>query len=186
MARSRRSLGAGFLAGLFINPPYSFAPEDNLTYRDFITLHQRAIHLIDHDFPYATVLTSWPATAELTYPELGYTNHPVRTRVIDNFSFEQIQKAAQDPASFDTALVFSTKWVPPANQLTRSTERSDKKFFDFHRDLSPEEIAQILHGQILWQAHSHGEWAAILRFPRSNEAHLAHEPASTESLLHPH
>jgi hypothetical protein len=174
---------AGFLAALFINPPYSFAPEDNLTYRDFITLHQRAIRLIDHDFPYATVLTAWPATAELEHPDLGYTNHPIRTTPIDNFSFEQIQKAAQDPSAFDTALVFSTKWVPPATQLslTRHTEQSDTKFFDFHRDLSPEEVAQILHGQILWQAHSHGEWAAILRFPRSNEA-LINYPQKTPGL----
>jgi 4-amino-4-deoxy-L-arabinose transferase-like glycosyltransferase len=165
-----------FIAALFINPPYSFAPEDNLTYADFINLHQRAIHLIDHDFPYATVLTAWPATTELQHPELGYTTRPIRTTAIDNFSLPEIQKAAQDSSAFDTALVFSTKWVPPATQLslTRHTEQSDTRFFDFHRDLSPEEIAQILHGQILWQARSHGEWAAILRFPRSNEAHLSY------------
>jgi 4-amino-4-deoxy-L-arabinose transferase-like glycosyltransferase len=163
---------AGFLAALFINPPYSIAPEDNLTYRDFVTLHQRAIRLIDHDFPYATVLTAWPATAELRSTDLGYTDRPIRVTPIDNFSLAEIQKAAQDPGSFDTALVFSTKWLPPPNPLTRGTEGSDTRFFDFHRDLSPEEIAQILHGQILWQARSHGEWVAILRFPRSNEARL--------------
>jgi 4-amino-4-deoxy-L-arabinose transferase-like glycosyltransferase len=165
---------AGFLAALFINPPYSFAPEDNLTYRDFITLHQRAITLIARDFPYATVLTAWPATTELEHPDLGYTAHPIHVTPIDNFSLAEIQKAAHSPSDFDTALVFSTKWVPPASQLslTRHTEQADTKFFDFHRDLSPEEIAQILHGQILWQAHTHGEWAAILRFPRSNEAQL--------------
>ncbi len=162
----------GFVAALFLNPPYSFAPEDNLTYRDFVTLHQRAIRLIDHDFPYATVLTAWPATTELEHPDLGYTTRPIRVDSIDNFSLPEIQKAARDPGSFDTALVFSTKWVPPVNPLTRQTEQADTRFFDFHRDLSPEEVAQILHGQILWQAHSHGEWAAILRFPRSNEAQL--------------
>ena len=167
---------AGFLAALFLNPPYSFAPEDNLTYRDFITLHQRAIRLIDHDFPYATVLTAWPATTELEHPDLGYTNRPIRITPINNFSLAEIQKAAQDPGSFDTALIFSTKWVPPGNRLTRRTEQSDSKYFDFHRDLSPEEIAQMLHGQVVWQAQSHGEWAAILRFPRSNEARLIPDP----------
>jgi hypothetical protein len=167
---------AAFVAALFINPPYSFAPEDNLTYSDFITLHQRAIRLIGHDFPYATVLTAWPATAELQHPDLGYTNQPIRVAPIENFSLAEIQKAAQDPSAFDTALIFSTKWVPPANQLTRQTERSDTKYFDFHRDLSPAEVAQILHGQILWQAHSRGEWVAILRFPRSNEAKLTRRP----------
>ena len=159
-----------FAAALFLNPPYSFAPEDNLTYADFITLHQRAIHLIDHDFPYATVLTAWPATTELEHPDLGYTDHPIRVATLDNFSLPEIQKAAQDPSGFDTALVFSTKWVPPASSITRQTEQADTRFFDFHRDLKPAEIARILHGQVVWQAQSHGEWAAILRFPRSDEA----------------
>ena len=49
--------GAGFLAALLLNPPYSFAPEDNLTYRDFVLLHQQAIQLIDTRYPAATVLT---------------------------------------------------------------------------------------------------------------------------------
>ena len=79
------------------------------------------------------------------------------------------------PETYDTALVFSTKWIPPsALSLTGQTERSDTRFFDFHRDLSPAEIAFRLHGQIVWQARSHGEWAAILRFPRANQALLTH------------
>jgi hypothetical protein len=41
---ARRAQRRGrFLCGIWINPPYSFAPEDNLTYRDMIVLHQRAI-----------------------------------------------------------------------------------------------------------------------------------------------
>ena len=49
---------AAFLAGIWINPPYAFAPEDNLTYRDMIVLHQQAIHLIEHTYPKATVLSA--------------------------------------------------------------------------------------------------------------------------------
>jgi hypothetical protein len=164
-----------FVLALVINPPYSFAPEDNLTYRDFIVLHQRAIHLLAKDFPDAQVLTAWPATAELSYPDLGYVKQPIATIPIDNFSLAEIQKAAADPGVYDTALVFSTKWVPPVDafSFTRHTEASDTRFFDFHRDLTPIEVAEILHGQIVWQARSHGEWAAILRFPRTNEARLA-------------
>lgn len=164
-----------FIAALFVNPPYSFAPEDNLTYRDFITLHQRAINIIARDFPQATVLTAWPATAELTYPDLGYLHTPIRTVPLDNFSAEQVQKAIDEPGAYDTALLFSTKYVPPPSSgwLTRRTESNDTRYFDFHRDLSPVEVATLLHGRIIWQARSHGEWAAILRFPRSNEAYLS-------------
>lgn len=166
--------GLAFVAALLLNPPYSFAPEDNLTYRDFVTLHQRAISVLSRDFPQATVLTAWPATAELTSPDLGYLHTPIRTVALDNFSAAEIQKAAEMPGAYDTALLFSTKYVPPpaSRALTRLTESTDTRFFDFHRDLSPVEISTLLHGQILWQASSHGEWAAILRFPRSNEACL--------------
>jgi len=165
---------AAFLAGIWINPPYAFAPEDNLTYRDMVVLHQRAVRYIDQHYPQATVLTAWPATAELNRPELGYTNHPVKTTPIENFALDQIQKAAADPGSYDTALIFSTKWEPPADQvnLARGNESSDAKYFDFHRDLSPAEAATLLHGDVVWQAQRKGEWAAVIHFPRIVEAAL--------------
>ena len=165
---------AAFLCALWINPPYAFAPEDNLTYRDMIVLHQQAVRFIDLKYPGATVLTAWPATAELSRPELGYTNHPVKTTALQNFSMEEIQKAAASPGDYDTALIFSTKWEPPANHLDlgRRNESSDMKYFDFHRDLSPAEVATLLHGEIVWQARSKGEWAAVLHFPRIVEATL--------------
>lgn len=169
---------AAFLAGIWINPPYAFAPEDNLTYRDMIVLHQQAAHLIERDYPKATVLTAWPATSELSRPEIGYTRTSIKTTPIQNFAIDQIQKAATDPGSYDTALIFSTKWEPPANQidLGRRNQSTDAKYFDFHRDLSPAEVAALLHGEVVWQARRKGEWAAVLRFPRVVEALLQPVP----------
>jgi 4-amino-4-deoxy-L-arabinose transferase-like glycosyltransferase len=165
---------AAFLSAIWINPPYAFAPEDNLTYRDMVVLHQRAVRFIDLKYPGATVLTAWPATSELSRPELGYTNHPVKTTSLQNFSMEEIEKAAASPGDYDAALIFSTKWEPPANgvNLAHRSESSDRKYFDFHRDLSPVEVATLLHGQIVWQAQRKGEWAAVLHFPRIVEAAL--------------
>lgn len=164
-----------FLAGIWINPPYAFAPEDNLTYRDMIVLHQQAVRYIDLHYPDSTVLTAWPATSELNRPELGYTNHPVKTVGIQNFSMEQVEKAGQDPGSYDTALVFSTKWQPAANHLDLGAQNRspDTKYFDFHTDLTPGEIAALLHGDVVWQARRGGEWVAVLHFPRVVEATLA-------------
>ena len=104
---------AAFLCGLWINPPYAFAPEDNLTYRNYIILHQRAVALIAQKWPQATVLTAWPATSELERPELGYTKRPIKAFAIQNFSFDELEEAANDPGDYDTALLFSTKWAPP-------------------------------------------------------------------------
>jgi hypothetical protein len=177
-----------FLSGIWINPPYAFAPEDNLTYRDMVVLHQQAIHLIEREYPQATVLSAWPATSEMSRPELGYVRTPLRTTAIDNFSYDEMQKAAADPGSYDTALIFSTKWEPAANKLNlgRAGEQADRKYFDFHHDLTPAEAAAMLHGEIVWQAHRKGEWAAVLRFPRAVDAKLipfnvpAHEARITK------
>jgi hypothetical protein len=166
--------GAAFLAGIWINPPYAFAPEDNLTYRDMIVLHQQAISVIEHRFPYATVLTAWPANAELTRPELGYVRKPVKVVSLDNFALGQMEKAAEDPGAYDTALLFSTKWEPPANRINlgKPGEQLNSKYFDFHHDLSPQEAAALLHGEVVWQGRRKGEWAAVLRFPRAVNASL--------------
>jgi 4-amino-4-deoxy-L-arabinose transferase-like glycosyltransferase len=165
---------AAFLAGIWVNPPYAFAPEDNLTYRDMVVLHQQAIDIIANKWPQATVLTAWPAVSELERPELGYTKFPIKAVAIQNFSIEQIEKAATDPGAYDTALLFSTKWAPPSGSvdLGRHNQPSDARYFDFHEDVRPREAAALLHGELVWQAHLRGEWVAILRFPRIEDADL--------------
>jgi hypothetical protein len=66
-----------FVLGWFINPPYGFAPEDNLAYRDYIQLHQGAEEFLEARYPTAHVLTAWPASDELTRPYLGYIPRPM-------------------------------------------------------------------------------------------------------------
>ena len=156
-----------FAAACEINPPYPFAPEDNLAYRDMIVLHQHAIHQLQQRFPGATVLTAWPVAADLQRPELGYLRTPMRTTEVQNFSAEQVAKAAQDPGSFDTALVFSTKYDPPNGLPLAGDRASDQKFYEYHRDLLPAEIARALGGSVVWQEERKGQWAAVLYFPRS-------------------
>jgi 4-amino-4-deoxy-L-arabinose transferase-like glycosyltransferase len=163
-----------FLCGIWINPPYAFAPEDNLTYRDMVVLHQRAVALIAEKWPHATVLTAWPAYSELMRPELGYTKFPIKAFPIQNFTMAELEKAAADPGDYDTALIFSTKWAPPHGSLNIAAHNvpTDTRYFDFHEDVRPTEAAAILHGQLVWQDHIRGEWVAILRFPRIVNASL--------------
>lgn len=163
-----------FLAGLFINPPYRFAPEDNLAYRDVILLHQSAIRQIVTHYSYATVLTAWPVTDELTKPELGYVTKPMQVAAIDNFSLEQIEKAAQMNNPYTVGLIFSTKYDPPHLPLSlgRRNQAFDERFFDFHQDLPPETIARLLGGKVMWRSERQGQWAAVLHFDRPQEAML--------------
>jgi len=172
--------GIAFAVGIWINPPYAFAPEDNLTYRDMIVLHQRAVSLIAQQWPQATVLTAWPAVSELERPELGYTKFPIKAYAIPNFSHEQIAATAQLEAAtganqYDTALLFSTKWAPPPDtiNLARGNVSADTRYFDFHEDVMPAEAALLLHGTVMWQESIRGEWVAILRFPHTRDAVLS-------------
>ena len=139
-----------------------------------IVLHQQAIAVIAKRYPQSTVLTVWPATAELLRPELGYVKQPIKVTGIDNFSSAQMAKAAEDPGAYDVALLFSTKWEPTAGtvNLSRGHEQSDARYFDFHHDLLPAEAAAMLHGDVVWEDRRRGEWAAILHFPRIVSAQL--------------
>jgi 4-amino-4-deoxy-L-arabinose transferase-like glycosyltransferase len=165
---------AAFLIGLFVNPPYKFAPEDNLNYADVIRLHQQGIRQIVTRFPGSTVLTAWPATDELTKPELGYVKKPLAVVTVANFSLPEIQKAAASAQDFSVGFAFSTKYDPPHLwlDLGARNEALDTRFFDFHRDLEPGAIAHLLDGRIVWRDERQGEWAAVLHFNRPQVASM--------------
>lgn len=163
---------AAFLTGLFVNPPYRFAPEDNLAYKTVIQLHQQAAGQIAAHYSHARVLTAWPMSDELSKPELGYVKIPIRTLSIDNFSFPEIQKAAEEPELYSAAVVFSTKYDPPHLLLSLGSHSQalDEKYFGLHHDLLPDQIAFFLHGAVKWRAERDSQWAAVLSFPRSDVA----------------
>jgi hypothetical protein len=163
---------AAFVIGLFVNPPYKFAPEDNLNYADVIRLHQQGIRQIVTRFPGSTILTAWPASDELTKPELGYVKRPQAVVKVDNFSLDALQKAANSPQDYNVGFAFSTKYDPPhlPFDLGARNEALDARFFDFHRDLMPGAIAHLLQGTVVWRVENQGEWAAVLHFDRPQVA----------------
>jgi hypothetical protein len=163
---------AAFIAGLFINPPYGFAPEDNLTYARVIRLHQAGIAQLSARYPGATVLSAWPVTDELRRPELGYVREPFDVFAIDDFSAPQIARASDQPGRFSAALVFSTKYDPPRPLLSLGSRSAaiDELYFGLHHDLSPEMIAARLGGALAWRREDHGQWIGLIRFNRQFEA----------------
>jgi 4-amino-4-deoxy-L-arabinose transferase-like glycosyltransferase len=178
---------AAFVLGVFVNPPYRIAPEDNLSYARVIRLHQAGIAQLEKRYPASTVLTAWPVSDELTRPELGYLSQPPSTSSgqafavyrLEDFTADQIARAAQEPEKYSAALVFSTKDDPPAPPLNLGllrfgiwNEATDERYFGLHHDLPPEAIALQLHGDLVWKQEDHGQWIALIRFNRQFDARL--------------
>jgi hypothetical protein len=164
-------VGLAFISGLFINPPYGFAPEDNLAYRDYIRLHQRAEAFLLHRYPNGRVLTAWPASDELTRPYLGYVQKPLQVVRIEDFSAEQLLSAADQRVPFDVALVFSTKYQP--HTLLDGWQRWRRwksRYFDFHVDLPPEAAVSVLGGELIYTERRRGQWVGIIAIEKIEEA----------------
>jgi len=165
---------AAFISAIWINPPTAFAPEDNLTYRDMIVVHQQAVAYVAQHYTDARVLTAWPVAADLFRPELGYSPRQIKVYSVDSFSAPEILKAAQHQNEFDTAIVFTTHYESPALQQYLRKHPNSQRGSEFvkDRDLSPTEIAHMLNGRIVQQYEQDGEAATVLRFDRSYEARL--------------
>ncbi|HLI02810.1 MAG TPA: hypothetical protein VKU93_00960, partial [Terracidiphilus sp.] len=166
---------AAFIAGLFLNPPYGFAPEDNLAYARVVRMDMDAIAQLNRLYQGAPVLTAWPVSDQLTRPELGYVREPWNVCRIEDFTPGQIDIAAQEPEKYSAAIVFSTKYDPPLQlfSLGSGEEALNERYFGLHHDLPPETIAQRLGGTMVWKEENQGMWIALIRFNRQVEADLA-------------
>jgi hypothetical protein len=162
------AVAIAFVAGLFSNPPYGFSLEDNLAYRDYIVMHAEASRFLAMRYPGARVLTAWPASDELSRPWLGYVSQPFHVSRIEDFSATQVEVATQARDHFNVALVFSTKYQPPHPLLENWEvwQSIKEKFFGYHRDLLPEDIAQRLGGTIAYHKEVNGQWIAVIAVHR--------------------
>lgn len=166
-----------FVVGWFTNPPYGFAPEDNLAYVDYIRLHQRAEEFLEARYPMARVLTAWPASDELTRPFLGYVTRPMRVVRIEHFALEQLMSAADARSNdarsdFEVALVFSTKDEPAHAVLQHwhLWQEWKQRFFDYHHDLPPAAAAQVLGGNVVYSETRNRQWIGVIELERIVDA----------------
>ena len=173
---------AAFIAGWWLSPPFAYAPEDNLTYRDMVVVHQEAIDYVATHLPDATVLSAWPVTTDMNKPELGYVTTPLKVVAVEDFTLSTMLTAAQDPGRYDTAIIFSRHYAPPSLQHYWASHPNSRRGREFGEgaDLKPREVARLLGGSIVWQDDHNGEWAAVIHFPRSYEASLGSLQPGTE------
>ena len=160
---------ASFAAGLVFNPPYSYAFEDNLAYRDFVALHQQAANYIDANYPRKRIITAWTASDEISNPVLGYVTIPAVIMPVENFSRQELDRLGEKVRFGDAVLMFSTQYRAGGWSMPRFQwwERSNRKFFDYHQDLGAEEVASLLGGRIRWQAQRGVLKVAVIDLPHS-------------------
>jgi hypothetical protein len=169
---------AAFVVALFFNPPWFISPEDNLTWTNYVRMHQQAAHYVEQHYSQEHILTAWTASDELNRPFLGYVSKPLSVVRIENFSAEEVLKASAQTESFDVVEAFSTKYEPPRGLFQRipGWTKIQTRYFDFHQDMPAAAIARLLHGRIVWQSRTPGEWIAIIEIDKIRNARLAQPP----------
>ncbi len=164
--------GLAFVVALTTSPLWHISPEDNLVYADFVRLHRQATSYVAAHYPEQRILTAWPASDELIHPYLGYVDRPLTVVRIDDFTPQEVLRAREQLESIDVVLAFSTRYEPPRTILWRWTwwRRVQERYFDYHKDLPPQTIAQLLHGRIAWQKSVGGEWVAVIEIDKIRQA----------------
>jgi hypothetical protein len=182
------AIGLAFVTGLFSNPPYGFSMEDNLAYRDYVVMHAQASRFLLRHYPESRILTAWPASDELSRPWLGYVDRAFPVLRIEDFSTPQVAIAATVHDRFDVAFVFSTKYQPPHGLLENweGWQRIKARFFGYHRDLPPEEIARQLGGKIVYEIKRNGQWIALITAERAQDARNAGSGPIVRPVSDPH
>lgn len=167
-------LGAAtcFIAAWFLNPPYPFPFEDNLSYADFIRLHEQAAQFLESgpvagrgprqtglDSP--RILTAWPASDELTRPFLGYVRKPLRVVALRGFADADFKDIPSE--SFDLLYLYSRKWEPRGNWLARFPQllRMQRQYFDYAPQTREAELVTRYRLKLIWRAERRGQWARV-------------------------
>jgi Dolichyl-phosphate-mannose-protein mannosyltransferase len=163
---------AAFVAALLFNPPWFISPEDNLTWTRFVEMHQRAARYVEQRYAGERILTAWPASDELNRPFLGYVERTLTVVHVENFTAGEMLRAAQQEESFDVVVAFSSKFEPLRGWMPHIAgwTRAQMRYFDFHQDLAAASIARLLHGRIVWQEASPGEWIAVIEIDKVRDA----------------
>ncbi|MGH9444531.1 MAG: ArnT family glycosyltransferase [Terriglobia bacterium] len=150
---------ACFVACWFINPPYPFPYENNLSYVDFIRLHQAAARYLESLPGNPVILTAWPATDELRQPFLGYVKRPLRVAQTDDFTSANFRNLPP----FDVLYLYSRKWEPRYNLLTRIRllRQVAARFYGYSPPVSARDLRTPFHLKLLKQMERRGQWVRI-------------------------
>jgi 4-amino-4-deoxy-L-arabinose transferase-like glycosyltransferase len=156
-----------FVWAWFINPPCPFPFEDNVSYRDFVLLHQQAAQYLEgrrNLQPLGAaprVLTAWPASDELSHPYLGYVQEPLRVVCAQGFTPRDFASVTAE--SFDLLYLYSLKWEPRNNLLVRFPQlaKLQERYFDYSPPIEDQVVVARFNLKLLRQFARRGQWVRI-------------------------
>jgi 4-amino-4-deoxy-L-arabinose transferase-like glycosyltransferase len=158
------ALGAGLLAGLFLNPPFPFPYENNLAMVDFVELHRSAAQFLEKSYPGKTIYTAWPLTQALRNPAFGYVDQPVSSGETSDLRFSTLN--AIPAGSVDVLVLYSRTWEPRWGVLQWPAIRDFlSRFYDYEREMTPAEVQQHFGLVSVQRLDQHGQWIEIFARP---------------------
>lgn len=172
----RAGVWLGLAAALLVahwwwRPPYPFPYEDNLSYATFVRLQEQGIAALEHDGA-KVVATAWPATNELTDPDLGYVAQPPRVIALEDFTASSLAAAplGRKPGQVSAAgsgrryyFLYSRQYQP-ARDWSRALpfwRRWKRRFFDAAAAPPRPEQLRLLRASGLFFAAAGGQWVEI-------------------------
>src|SRR5262249_23533639 len=81
---------------------------------------------------------------------------------VRDFSVEEIFKARQMRTQYQAAYLFSTKYETVPWIKSELWEKLNRRYFDYHRDVSPDLAAEFLGGKIVLVAKDKAEWVSVM------------------------
>ncbi|MBZ5516032.1 MAG: glycosyltransferase family 39 protein [Acidobacteriia bacterium] len=152
---------ACFVGAWFLNPPYPFPYEDNLSYADFIGLHRQAAQFLSVRPPGERILTAWPATDELTRPFLGYVSKPLRVVPLEGLAARDFD--AVSPQGFDLMYLYSRKYEPTNNWLARFSlfRRAQERYFGYAPQVEALQLISRFGVRPLAHFERRGQWVKV-------------------------
>jgi 4-amino-4-deoxy-L-arabinose transferase-like glycosyltransferase len=152
------ALMACLVAASFINPIYPFPYENNLAFLSFVDLERKAAASIESR-P-GIVATTFPMSNALLHPEFGYVDVP--RQVVELKSFHRSEVTRLGERRPDMMLVYDTEWDPLHLLGSAPSQWLLHTFYNFERQLTPEEVASALSMQVVRTWNSQGLKMALL------------------------
>lgn len=166
---SHAAMIALLIAGIFWNPPYPYAYENNLSMMDFTRLQQAAAAYLEHNGADKRIATAWPLTAELRFPYLGYVSRPLTT--VDAAMFRSEVLATLDPRRFDLLVVYKRLAPAAGTILDFQPLRSVlEHYYEYRPQATEEEVRAKLGLVPLERWTRRDQWIVIYGRPQPTPA----------------